>query len=937
MSPPRTIGIYEVIRRLEGQSREVYLARSPLEADRDFVLALFEVSEGDRLALEKEVKHCMRVDHPAVTRTVEAFAHEGREVLVFESVVGASLHSLMAHLAREGEQLSDGAILHIGRALIDALEASHGATDERGKPLPLVHGQLSPYQVLIAWNGDVKLLGVGLSTIFRLAASTAQTPPEAEPYQAPEVRRGGQVTTRANVYSAAALLWALLMRKTPPDQGPLESLVKARPEIPKALAKALDQALEPVITRRTMTCQQLAKAFAGAAEACDREDLKWNMEVFRALIKVDEIMPTHSLPPSTLSQAPPDSISVIPPDSVLPDSDSAPPPRSKSMTDPPDSFEPFYDAPTERHDFSKFKASASSSSLSKRQGAKPTLIGTGPQPPGSGAVKSSPEGRDDDLDIDWDLPDEDEEPATRRRAEDATGGAAPAGTKVGKDKNGTKDTKDRKPPRLKPLARKDEAKSPKRTAAEDGPATKRTAERPGTGSKPGGDGAEPSDPGQAPAEPEPSRPSRPRASQPGKGPPPRPGKRLPPQRGPAGSAPPKRTKPATLPRPGRPTPSPSPTAAAEAAPTPRAPGVEASPSPPDDEDVAADRRDSSQPPATPPSDADASAPTSDAGAEAPTSDAGPADTPADDPAEVSPAEPIEALPPTPRSPTPAPPPPAAKVAAEAPSDESGAVPPAEPEPTPSPPQPTPSPTAAQASPAAPAKAPARPEQVIRVDMANVPARIAPGAVAPGTALPSQSDGQWRLPIRWLAVVAATALASFILGLLVSSGVEVSVTGGDAPPQPSGSPIPPGPTDATAPATPTPTPAPPPTAPPTPSTSAAPEEADGGAGTEDPAAEVDPSTLPPGRGYLLVESSRKDAEVYMKGVHAGPVGKPNAVSCGAGFVRLGTLPLTRWYGPGQVVSVPCQGMTRVTLHPGRNPPTGAGPGKGPGGDWVPSGL
>ncbi|RLB58346.1 MAG: hypothetical protein DRI90_16865, partial [Deltaproteobacteria bacterium] len=474
MPRPQTIGVYEVDHRLEGQSREVYLARSVLQPGRDFVLALFEVAEGDRLALEKEVKHCMQVEHPALTRTVEAFAHEGKEVLVFESVMGASLHSLMIHLEQEGERLSDGAILHLGRALVEALEASHGATDERGKPLPLVHGQLSPYQVLIAWNGDVKLLGVGLSTIFRLAASNAQIPAEALPYQAPEVRHGGQVTTRANVYSAAALLWALFLQRTPPTDGTsrLESLVTARPDIPGAVAAALDQALEPSITKRTITCQKLAKAFAGSKDACDREDLKWNMEVFRALIKVDEIIPTHSLPPSTLSQAPPDSISVMPPDSLPPDSDSQPAPASEPISGPPDSFDAFYDLPTERHDFSKFRVTAPSTRRSHSPVPRPTLLGTGPSPLSKSSEARSSQGKGNkrqrplETDVGWELPGDDEaEPSTKRRDETK----APAGHQGSR----------RKPPR-KGAPSSPGKRSKPRTAADqsaDAPDTKRVLER----------------------------------------------------------------------------------------------------------------------------------------------------------------------------------------------------------------------------------------------------------------------------------------------------------------------------------------------------------------------------------------------------------------------------------------------------------------------------
>ena len=72
-------------------------------------------------------------------------------------------------------------------------------------------------------------------------------------------------------------------------------------------------------------------------------------------------------------------------------------------------------------------------------------------------------------------------------------------------------------------------------------------------------------------------------------------------------------------------------------------------------------------------------------------------------------------------------------------------------------------------------------------------------------------------------------------------------------------------------------------------------------------------LAPNSGYLIVETPYyPDGQVYWQGRHRGKVGEPLVVLCGAGFLRLGNAPLTRWFTDGQSVGVECQAVTRVKI-------------------------
>ena len=315
------IGDYRILDTLEGHGRQAYYARkSGDRGERRYVILLLDLPEGQLDALSAELERCRSVGHPAIAAFVELFDHEGHLAVVLESMAGVSLERLVTLLTEEGNELSDGSCFHLGCQLFEALAAAHVAKDPAGKTTPLVHAQLGTHQLFLGWDGEVKLLGLGLSLAFRLA-STAEVPPAAaSPYIAPEVRKGGALTVRANVYSAAAMVWSLLARTPPPEDGSRpESLSKLRPDLPSAVSHALDRALAPSLLERRISAMELARALV-SAELADTAQLRGHLEWARAIESFDEfLIGPESLPPSKLSDVV--ASSMAPLIDLAPDSD----------------------------------------------------------------------------------------------------------------------------------------------------------------------------------------------------------------------------------------------------------------------------------------------------------------------------------------------------------------------------------------------------------------------------------------------------------------------------------------------------------------------------------------------------------------------------------------------------------------------------------------
>jgi serine/threonine protein kinase len=288
---PERIGAYKVIRRLSAAgSADVYLGRmeGPMGFQRVCALKLVaDPTLGEaRLAeeLAREASICAELNHPAIVRMFDFFEHDRRLVLVLEHVDGADLERLVGHLAHRRQRLGDEAIWYLGLQLFGALAHAHAATDEEGASTPVIHRNMHPQNVLVAWDGQVRLAGFGLGKILGRTPDTVAGMIKGTPgYMAPEQARGERVTPRVDVYGAGVLLWSLLTERRPPMDGTrLESVSRLRRDIPREIAAALDAALEPSPDRRKITCAELEQWIGKIAKVeAGREELRDKIALLR--------------------------------------------------------------------------------------------------------------------------------------------------------------------------------------------------------------------------------------------------------------------------------------------------------------------------------------------------------------------------------------------------------------------------------------------------------------------------------------------------------------------------------------------------------------------------------------------------------------------------------------------------------------------------------
>lgn len=222
-----------------------------------------------------EARLAARIRHPNVVAVLDVVHDEGELLLVMDYVQGESL-SRLARATRPGA-IPPRLAVTVTTGVLHGLHAAHEATTEQGKPLHIVHRDVSPQNIMVGVDGVARVLDFGVAK----AAHRAQTTQEGSvkgkiSYMAPEQLLSEAVDRRADVYSCAVVLWEALtgerlfegsnqgrvIRKILDEEVPLASSIV--PGLPKALDAAVMRGLERDVTKRWQT----ARDFAAALERC---------------------------------------------------------------------------------------------------------------------------------------------------------------------------------------------------------------------------------------------------------------------------------------------------------------------------------------------------------------------------------------------------------------------------------------------------------------------------------------------------------------------------------------------------------------------------------------------------------------------------------------------------------------------------------------------
>jgi serine/threonine protein kinase len=282
------IGRYELVDVIgSGGMSTVYRARmwGPGQATKQVALKLIHphlVNDNHSILMFlDEMQMTMALTHRNLVQTFDAGQAGELYFMVMELVEGCSLRQLI-NLARGAGPFPLDVALFISMEVCAALEYAHGFASEGSEPSGMVHRDVSPSNILLSRQGDVKLADFGVAKAAgRLAVSTITTIKGKLSYMAPEQARG-QAIQRSDLFAVGAVLYEVITGQRARPERDLTTIARGtdklrsprelRPDLPAALEEVLLSCLAPSPSERPKNAAALRSALSDQLFALQQRD-----------------------------------------------------------------------------------------------------------------------------------------------------------------------------------------------------------------------------------------------------------------------------------------------------------------------------------------------------------------------------------------------------------------------------------------------------------------------------------------------------------------------------------------------------------------------------------------------------------------------------------------------------------------------------------------
>jgi serine/threonine protein kinase len=275
-----TIGKYRLIAELgQGGMADVFLAvatgpaglgfsklvvikrlREHLANDPDFVAMLVD-----------EARIAARLNHPNVVQTIEIGEADGQYFLAMEYLDGQAFRTILRRASASGSNLPQP--LHYGVLVrvLTGLHHAHELADYDRSPLHIVHRDVTPHNVFVTYDGQVKVVDFGIAkAVGRVSETRHGVIKGKAAYMAPEQARGQPVDRRADIFSVGVMLWeaavgARMWAGLKDDTDIIRRLNSGRiPTSPRAVGANVPEAIDAICQRALAYDRE--ERFATAAE-----------------------------------------------------------------------------------------------------------------------------------------------------------------------------------------------------------------------------------------------------------------------------------------------------------------------------------------------------------------------------------------------------------------------------------------------------------------------------------------------------------------------------------------------------------------------------------------------------------------------------------------------------------------------------------------------
>lgn len=266
-----------------GGMAEVYVAEavamagfSKKVAIKRILPGLLEEKRFVRMFLD-EARLSLRLNHANVVSVFDIGRTDNTYFIVMEYVEGTNLKSLLEYYAKINKPIPVANCIWIVSEILKGLDYAHSLADSQtGRNMGIVHRDISPPNILVSWNAEVKITDFGLAkATTQLEATDPGVVKGKFSYLSPEAARGEQVDHRTDLFAVGILLFELLTLRRlflgDSDWNTIErvraaripNLCKINPEVPPELNTIVHRALAKDPAKRYRNAAEFADALVG--------------------------------------------------------------------------------------------------------------------------------------------------------------------------------------------------------------------------------------------------------------------------------------------------------------------------------------------------------------------------------------------------------------------------------------------------------------------------------------------------------------------------------------------------------------------------------------------------------------------------------------------------------------------------------------------------
>ncbi|HEU4578290.1 MAG TPA: serine/threonine-protein kinase [Polyangiaceae bacterium] len=226
-----------------------------------------------------EARVSARMNHPNVVQVYEVVEDQGLPVMVMEYLEGQSFATLLRRLHESGGYSVNLGLSVVCKAL-EGLHYAHSLTDFSGRPLKIIHRDVTPHNIFVTYEGQVKLLDFGIAKVDATADHTKTGVIKGKlAYMPREQIDGSDMDCRTDLFAVGVILWEVVagqrMWGTLSDATLMKALLcndiprlrDAKPDVDPELEQIINKAIEPEPDDRYGSAQELLAALTAYLES----------------------------------------------------------------------------------------------------------------------------------------------------------------------------------------------------------------------------------------------------------------------------------------------------------------------------------------------------------------------------------------------------------------------------------------------------------------------------------------------------------------------------------------------------------------------------------------------------------------------------------------------------------------------------------------------